>query len=104
MQTIRPFVLKQLCTALCCSLLFMPVPAAHAESVEHAPQSGPTVPGNRAVIKGRIAYAPENAPRSIKLAIWATNCLANKPYVWGGGHGTFYDRGYDCSGTISFFL
>jgi hypothetical protein len=40
----------------------------------------------------------------VKRAIWATNFLTNKPYVWGGGHATFYDRGYDCSGTVSFFL
>jgi hypothetical protein len=40
----------------------------------------------------------------VKRAIWATNHLTHRPYVWGGGHGTFYDRGYDCSGTISFFL
>jgi hypothetical protein len=68
------------------------------------PTSGPTVPGSRAVLKGRIAYAPANAPECVKRAIWATNHLTNRPYVWGGGHGTFYDRGYDCSGTISFFL
>jgi hypothetical protein len=105
MQTICPFALKPLRTFLWCSLLLLlPAIAVRAESIEHPPQSGPTVSGDRAVLKGRIAYAPENAPRNIKLAIWATNYLAKKPYVWGGGHGTFYDRGYDCSGTISFFL
>ncbi|MBA2743973.1 MAG: hypothetical protein H0U43_06655 [Chthoniobacterales bacterium] len=30
--------------------------------------------------------------------------MRNKPYIWGGGHGSFYDRGYDCSGTVSFAL
>jgi hypothetical protein len=40
----------------------------------------------------------------VKNAIWAANTLRRKPYVWGGGHGTFYDRGYDCSGTVSFAL
>lgn len=68
------------------------------------PTRGPTVPGNVAVLRGRIAYAPENAPESVKRAIWATNHLTSKPYVWGGGHGTFYDDGYDCSGTVSFLL
>ena len=71
---------------------------------ETPPRTGPTVPGNRALLKGRIAYAPANAPQAVKEAIWATNYITNRPYVWGGGHGTFYDRGYDCSGTISFFL
>ena len=68
------------------------------------PTSGPTVPGDRAVLRGRIAYAPAKAPQNVKQAIWATNSITSLPYVWGGGHGTFYDRGYDCSGTISYFL
>lgn len=79
-----------------------------ANSVEasefRVPTSGPTVPGERAVLKGRIAYAPSKAPENVKRAIWATNSITSLPYVWGGGHSTFYDRGYDCSGTISFFL
>jgi hypothetical protein len=104
MQTIFTFARKQWRTVFWCGLLLGLALAARAQSVEHPPQTGPTVPGNRALLKGRTAYAPENAPRSIKLAIWATNNLQAKPYVWGGGHGTFCDRGYDCSGTISFFL
>jgi len=104
MQTIFLFALKQLRTVLWCGILLWPAFVARAAAVEHLPQSGPTVPGSRALLKGRIAYAPKNAPHSIKVAIWATNDLQSKPYVWGGGHGTFYDRGYDCSGTISYFL
>lgn len=97
--------LPQWCSMLLCSLLLRCPAGAHAETVPPAlPQKGPTVPGDKAVLKGKVAYAPENAPKAIKVAIWATNTLAKKPYVWGGGHGTFYDRGYDCSGTISFFL
>jgi cell wall-associated NlpC family hydrolase len=64
----------------------------------------PTVAGSRAVLRGGVAYAPSGAPQSVKNAIWAANQLRRKPYVWGGGHGTFYDRGYDCSGTVSFAL
>jgi hypothetical protein len=80
-------------------------PGAHAKYTSATPPvSGPTVPGNRAVIRGGIAYAPENAPDAVKRAIWATNFLTRKPYVWGGGHATFYDNGYDCSGTVSFLL
>ena len=65
---------------------------------------GPTVAGNRAVLRNGIAYAPANAPDSVKSAIWATNNLRRKPYVWGGGHGSFNDYGYDCSGTVSYAL
>jgi len=64
----------------------------------------PMVSGSRAVLRNGVAYAPSQAPQSVKNAIWAANTLRRKPYVWGGGHGTFYDRGYDCSGTVSFAL
>jgi cell wall-associated NlpC family hydrolase len=64
----------------------------------------PMVSGNRAILRNGVAYAPSHAPQSVKNAIWATNALRRKPYIWGGGHGTFYDRGYDCSGTVSFAL
>ena len=37
-------------------------------------------------------------------AIRAANRISSKPYVWGGGHGTWWDRGYDCSGAVSYAL
>ena len=36
--------------------------------------------------------------------IWAGNELIGKPYIWGGGHASFFARGYDCSGTVSYAL
>lgn len=65
---------------------------------------GPTVPGKVAVYRKGVAYAPASAPAEVKQGIWAINGIRTKPYRWGGGHGTFNDRGYDCSGTISYFL
>jgi cell wall-associated NlpC family hydrolase len=64
----------------------------------------PTVAGSRAVMRNGIAYAPSRAPQNVKNAIWAVNTIRRKPYVWGGGHGSFNDHGYDCSGTVSFAL
>jgi cell wall-associated NlpC family hydrolase len=64
----------------------------------------PIVAGKRAVLRGGIAYAPERAPENVKNAIWAANTLRRKPYVWGGGHGSFHDNGYDCSGSVSYAL
>ena len=61
----------------------------------------PTVGGKRAVLRGGVAYAPSRAPDNVKNAIWAGNSLRRKPYVWGGGHGSFQDHGYDCSGSVS---
>ena len=64
----------------------------------------PTVLGNVAVLQGEIAAAPASAPAAVKNAIWAVNTIVRKPYRWGGGHSTFLDVGYDCSGTVSFML
>jgi len=36
--------------------------------------------------------------------IAAANRIARKPYKYGGGHGTYHDSGYDCSGSISYAL
>jgi hypothetical protein len=66
--------------------------------------SRPTVSGSRAVLKHGIAYAPASAPANVKSAIWAVNSISRKPYQWGGGHGSFVDSGYDCSGTVSYAL
>jgi peptidoglycan hydrolase-like protein with peptidoglycan-binding domain len=30
--------------------------------------------------------------------------IATRPYVWGGGHGSFQSAGYDCSGSVSYAL
>lgn len=68
------------------------------------PASGPTVPGKKARLRGGKAFAPESAPLAVKRAIWAANQLFRKPYVFGGGHKSFNDRGYDCSGTVSYAL
>ena len=92
-------------TLLLFSTLLAFAPLTHAKYTSATPPtSGPTVPGDRAVVVGGIAHAPENAPEAVKRAIWATNFLTRKPYVWGGGHGSFYENGYDCSGTVSFLL
>ncbi len=64
----------------------------------------PLVEGNRAVLRNGVAYAPKNAPDAVKRAIAAGNRLQGKPYKWGGGHGRYDDRGYDCSGTVSYVL
>lgn len=34
----------------------------------------------------------------------AGNRIATRPYVWGGGHGSFKATGYDCSGSVSYVL
>ena len=50
------------------------------------------------------ATPPANAPDAVKQIIAAGNAIATKPYVYGGGHGKWEDRGYDCSGSVSYAL
>jgi len=53
---------------------------------------------------GRTAIAPDSAPQQVKDAVTAANAITNKPYKYGGGHGSWEDSGYDCSGTVSYAL
>jgi hypothetical protein len=64
-----------------------------------------TVPGARAKLtkKGK-AIAPAGAPQAVINAIAAGNRIRKKPYIYGGGHRRFEDKGYDCSGAVSYVL
>jgi cell wall-associated NlpC family hydrolase len=78
-----------------------------AVSPEPSPPAGeaaaaaPT--GAAALVRGR-AIAPLDAPVAVKRVIAAANRIRTKPYIWGGGHGRWWDGGYDCSGAVSFAL
>jgi hypothetical protein len=76
----------------------------HWAAADPFPVRGPTVPGRFAQLRHGVACAPEKAPLPVKRAIWAANQLRKLPYCYGGGHGSFFDRGYDCSGTVSYAL
>jgi peptidoglycan hydrolase-like protein with peptidoglycan-binding domain len=40
----------------------------------------------------------------VARVIAAGDEIATRPYVWGGGHGSFQSAGYDCSGSVSYAL
>ncbi len=61
-------------------------------------------PAAKAKIVNGFAIPPRNAPRRVKRAIEAANEIVDKPYKYGGGHASVRDRGYDCSGTVSYAL
>ncbi len=61
-------------------------------------------PNSNAILLTGVALAPPDAPEAVKGAINAANTIIGRPYIWGGGHGSFYSRGYDCSGSVSFAL
>src|SRR5215210_3351643 len=80
-----------------------PPPPPDPSTVVPGPQ--PTVPGTQAVrLPDGTAAAPQNAPPQVQAAVWAANALQKLPYRYGGGHAAFVDRGYDCSGTVSYAL
>ena len=43
-------------------------------------------------------------PAAVLRAVSAANRIAAFPYRWGGGHRSFHDSGYDCSGSVSYVL
>jgi len=55
------------------------------------------------LVNGR-AIAPASAPARVKKVIAWANKIRKRPYVYGGGHGSFKSRGYDCSGAVSYAL
>ena len=65
-----------------------------------------TTPGAKAHISsdGHTAVAPANAPAAVQEIIAAANEITNTHYRWGGGHGSFNDTAYDCSGAVSHAL
>jgi peptidoglycan hydrolase-like protein with peptidoglycan-binding domain len=40
----------------------------------------------------------------VARVIAAADEIATRPYVYGGGHGSFQSEGYDCSGSVSYAL
>lgn len=80
--------------------------AARGAAPSAAPAAPAAVAGAAAVLApdGRTALAPAAAPPQVRAAIAAGNRIVDKPYRYGGGHGSFEDSGYDCSGAVSYAL
>lgn len=57
------------------------------------------------LVRGK-AIAPASAPARVKRIIAAANRIRNTRYIYGGGHSRSrkIQRGYDCSGSVSFAL
>lgn len=50
------------------------------------------------------ATAPAGAPAIVQQIVAAANQIIDKPYRYGGGHQSFTDTAYDCSGAVSYAL
>ena len=82
----------------------MTVPAAPADALDPTDEGTDQTIVRAEVLDNGIALPPLEAPPEVRQIIEAGNGIARTPYLWGGGHGKWQDKGYDCSGSVSFAL
>jgi cell wall-associated NlpC family hydrolase len=81
----------------------LPAPVSDTQVRQELASSGLAASANQATLTADgLAVAPLNAPPAVGQVIAAGNEIAHLPYRWGGGHVTYEDTAYDCSGSISF--
>jgi len=69
-----------------------------------APVGGPAAGQVATIGPDGLATAPAGAPQQVVDAIAAGNEIATTPYRYGGGHQSFEDDAYDCSGSVGYAL
>lgn len=75
------------------------------ESAASSPAKMRTVPGGDSIVGNDGAIPiPRDVPEVVQRVIAGANAIANFPYVYGGGHASFVDDAYDCSGSVSYAL
>jgi cell wall-associated NlpC family hydrolase len=81
----------------------LPQPLSEAEIRQELAQSGMSANSDQATLTpDGLAVAPVGAPAAVQEVIAAGNEIARLPYRYGGGHMTYEDTAYDCSGSISY--
>jgi peptidoglycan hydrolase-like protein with peptidoglycan-binding domain len=60
--------------------------------------------GTAVINSDGTATAPAGAPQVVQEVIAAANKIIDKPYIYAGGHARWNDKGYDCSGSVSYAL
>jgi peptidoglycan hydrolase-like protein with peptidoglycan-binding domain len=65
---------------------------------------GPRPVLKRTRLRGSPSRPRSGVPAAVFRAIAAANRIAGMPYRYGGGHRSFSDSGYDCSGSVSYVL
>jgi cell wall-associated NlpC family hydrolase len=78
----------------------------HAEAQARAAQQRVLTPvaGGFSVGGNGTIPIPSGIPEAVQRVIAGGNAIADFPYIWGGGHGSFIANGYDCSGSVSYAL
>jgi hypothetical protein len=96
---------RPLALAVACALLALPTTAVAAGSGGSGPGDGSSGPAGKARLVDGKAVPPSDAPRRVVKVIRAANEIAKgKGYCYGGGHASFRDNCYDCSGAVSYAL
>jgi cell wall-associated NlpC family hydrolase len=67
---------------------------ARRQATPHRPQ----------LTRGGNVEVPDGVPSAVAAIFAGGNAIARFPYVYGGGHGSFVDTAYDCSGSVSYAL
>ncbi|MGD0454964.1 MAG: hypothetical protein ABSB69_15340 [Solirubrobacteraceae bacterium] len=62
------------------------------------------VPGGESIAGNGTIPIPTDVPEVVQKVIAGANEIADFPYVYGGGHASFVDNAYDCSGSVSYAL
>lgn len=78
----------------------------HAEAQARAAQQRVLTPvaGGFSVGGNGTIPIPTGVPEAVQRVVAGGNAIADFPYIWGGGHGSFIANGYDCSGSVSYAL
>jgi cell wall-associated NlpC family hydrolase len=61
-------------------------------------------PRVRTILRAPRRRGSRGVPRAVRQIIAAANRIARHPYRYGGGHASFTDSAYDCSGSVSYAL
>jgi hypothetical protein len=73
-----------------------------AQKTEH--EALTPVAGGESIGGNGTIPIPTGVPEVVQKVVAGANAIADFPYVFGGGHGSFVDNAYDCSGSVSYAL
>lgn len=99
----------KLCIAVAAVLALLAVPGAASANcggggLSPAETDICTPTAKARLLPNGMLIPPKSAPARVKAVIASANKIRLKPYIWGGGHGRWWDAGYDCSGSVSYAL
>ncbi len=79
-----------------------PPPSAHVTPGEADSRGGSSSSAGGS--EGGSSSSAGGGEGVVARVIAAADEIATRPYVYGGGHGSFSSEGYDCSGSVSYAL